>query len=71
MDTSKSLITKISELITNIETNYPEIYSFIDEQPVTIPTDNHPDMNDEVLNDYLESLKQLLAHHLDTHPENP
>jgi len=64
-------ITKILNEITLItlemETNYPEIYRFLDEDTLTLPFKEHPSINFEVLFDYLESLKQLLFHHKNTH----
>ena len=67
MKNTKELIIKINELTTKIETEYPELYPFIDEQPLTIPASDHPDTNSKALKDYLQSLEQLLQHHLETH----
>ena len=50
-----------------IETKYPEIYKFLDEDTLTLPFRRHPKINAEVLMDYLQSLKQLLSHHKETH----
>lgn len=61
------LLREITLLTTNIETNYPELYGFLDENPMTIPMSNHPDIGIEVMQDYLKSLKELLRHHLETH----
>jgi len=63
----QKVLTEITKLTFEIETNYPELYQFLGENPLTIPSENHPDINKKVMQDYLESLKQLLAHHLDTH----
>ncbi|GAA4275420.1 hypothetical protein [Aquimarina mytili] len=71
MNPSQNLINQINRLTTKIETQYPEIYHFIEEQPITIPSNNHCDTNDKTLLDYLDSLRQLLEHHLDTHRKNP
>ncbi len=70
MNTPKKLISEITEITTNIETNYPELYKFIEEQPITIPVSNHPETDEKTLQDYLDSLKQLLNHHLETHKKN-
>ena len=67
MKNTKELIIKINELTTKIETEYPELYPFIDEQPLTIPVSDQPDTNSKALKDYLQSLEQLLQHHLETH----
>ncbi len=67
MTNSKSLLTKITQLTSNIETNYPELYRFLDENPLTIPNVSHPTIDQASLLAYFESLKQLLRHHLETH----
>ena len=61
------LLTEITELTNTIETNYPELYRFLDENPMTIPATDHPHIDKKVMQEYLESLKQLLEHHLETH----
>ncbi len=61
------ILTEITQLTTNIETNYPELYRSLDENPMTLPVSNHPHIDKKVMQEYLESLKQLLEHHLETH----
>lgn len=61
------LLKEISKITANIETNYPELYRSLDENPMTIATSNPPNVDKIAMQEYLESLKQLLAHHLDTH----
>ena len=63
----KNILTEITQLTNNIETNYPELYRFIDENPMTIPSSNHPQITKEIMEDYLGSLKQILKKHLETH----
>ena len=67
MKTLRELLTDITNLTTNIETNYPELYKFLGENPITIPSTDHPDITITIMQDYLNSLKQLLKHHLETH----
>lgn len=67
MTNSMSLLTKITQLTSNIESNYPELYRFLDENPLTIPNVSHPTIDQDTLLAYFESLKQLLKHHLETH----
>ena len=67
MKNLQELLDEITELTFKIEKNYPELYKFLGEDPLTIPSENHPHINKKVKQDYLESLKQLLAHHLETH----
>jgi len=70
MEKMHKLFREITLLTTNIEVNYPELYRFLGENPLTIPANNHPDINVEVMQNYLESLKELLSHHLETHKVN-
>lgn len=63
----QKIVTEIAQLTKTIETNYPEIYKFLDEIPMTIPSENHPNIDEIVLQEYLESLKQFLKHHIETH----
>ncbi|MGB2759884.1 MAG: hypothetical protein ACSHXG_14400 [Maribacter stanieri] len=61
------ILNEITELTLNIETNYPELYRSLDENPLTLPVIQHPHMDKEIMQEYLESLKQLLNHYLDEH----
>ena len=65
-----NILREIIQLTVNIETNYPELYRFLDENPMTIPATKHPHVDKVVMQEYLESLKQLLQHHLETHKNN-
>lgn len=60
MKTVKKLLTEISDLIVEIETHYPDVYKYLDENPITIPNMEHPKIDAQELNDYLESLRDLL-----------
>ena len=63
----QNIFKEITEITTNMETNYPELYRSLDENPMTLPVSKHPHMDKNVMQEYLESLKQLLEHHLETH----
>ncbi|ULC57883.1 hypothetical protein MBM09_08105 [Flaviramulus sp. BrNp1-15] len=67
MNELQNIENKIVELTTLIETQYPELYKFLEESPETMPSINHPDINTKIMEDYLESLNQLLKHHIETH----
>jgi len=67
MESITKLLNQITLITLEIETKYPEIYKFLDEDTLTLPFRRHPKINSEVLMDYLESLKQLLIHHKETH----
>jgi hypothetical protein len=63
----QGVLKEITQLTNTIESNYPWLYRTLDENPMTIPATEHPHINKEVMQEYLESLKQLLKHHLETH----
>lgn len=67
MKNLNSLLREITQLTGNLESNYPELYRFLDENPMTIPNEGRPEMNREALESYLESLKHLLRDHLESH----
>jgi hypothetical protein len=70
MNDLKKIFIEINQLTTNIETNYPELYRTLDENPLTISQSKHPHIDKQVMNDYLESLKQLLKNHIKSHKNN-
>ncbi|WP_291968055.1 hypothetical protein [Maribacter sp.] len=61
------ILNEITALTTDIETNYPELYRSLDENPMTLPVSQHPHLDKEVMQEYLESLKQMLHHYLVEH----
>ncbi|MDA9089417.1 hypothetical protein N9K15_00545 [Maribacter arcticus] len=67
MKNLRNVLIEIEKLTTNIETNYPELYRSLDEDPLTIPSIQHPHINKEIMQEYLESLKQLLKNYQETH----
>jgi hypothetical protein len=60
-------VNKILALTTKIKTNYPELYVLLDENPITIPSVIHPTINNNIMQDYLDSLKQILDHYIKNH----
>lgn len=67
MKTLQDIENEILELTTTIESNYPELYAQLGENPITIPSKKHPKMNISIMVDYLESLKQILKQYTKTH----
>jgi len=67
MSQLQSIENEIIRLTTLIESMYPELYKFLEENPLTIPSVNHPNINTKIMEDYLESLDQILKHHIETH----
>lgn len=58
------ILNEITQLTTDIETNYPELYRTLDENPMTLPVVNHPHMDKQVMQEYLKNLKELLEHYV-------
>ena len=67
MKTLQDIEDQIVRLTVSIEVNYPELYATLDENPLTLPTDIRPDMDIKIMEDYLESLKQILKQYTKTH----
>ena len=70
METEK----KINELIINITNcihkNYPELVEFIDEMPITLPDQKHPELNVRSLTSYYNSLVNVVEEYEENHKEN-
>ncbi|QFZ53544.1 hypothetical protein FEZ18_01335 [Oceanihabitans sp. IOP_32] len=66
MKDAQDVIREISELTTMIRTKYPELYRFIDEDPITLPATNNPQMSKEIMENYLERLKFIMKQYLDS-----
>ncbi len=66
MENLQNLLSEITQLTKKIETNYPELYKYLDENPMTIPDESDPEINKKVLQKYLESLRQMLKNHIET-----
>jgi len=67
MKTLQDIEDQIIRLTISIEVNYPELYATLDENPLTIPSTAHPKMDKRIMEDYLESLKQILKQYIKTH----
>ena len=70
MKLMQELLSEIMLLTNEIETEYPELYRFLDENPMTIPSDSHTNINKSILKEYLDSLKQLLENYLESHQKD-
>ena len=56
------MIIGIKNLIT---TKYPELQKFLDEMPITIPTEDSPEINIEILSSYYNSLYDMVEDYKD------
>lgn len=63
MKNVQKLLTEISEVTRDIETNYPELYKHLDENPLTIPSMDNPKIEAPELENYLNSLKSMIANY--------
>ena len=66
MTALEKTLAEITHITINIETNYPELYRNLNEDPITIPSLGTANMNLEVMQEYLDNLKQLLKQYLET-----
>ncbi|HZJ19333.1 MAG TPA: hypothetical protein VFD35_03130 [Pricia sp.] len=64
MKAEQNILSEITDITIQIETCYTELYRFLDEDPITIPSTARPDLTERTLVEYLEDLKGLLKHHL-------
>lgn len=60
MKSEKELNSKILKISTTILEKYPELSEYLTEMPVTVPTENDPEITLNHLKTYYESLKALL-----------
>jgi hypothetical protein len=61
------LLDDIARLTANIETNYPELYKYLGETPLDIGEASSGKITTADLENYLETLKDQLQHHIQTH----
>ncbi len=66
MNNLQNTLKEISQLTITIETDYPELYKYLDENPMTIPSEANPSIDKKILQEYLESLRQLVKNHIET-----
>ena len=60
MDAEQDINTKIIAITKKISEQHPELLSFLNEMPVTIPDESDPKINAKILKDYYDSLEKLL-----------
>lgn len=58
---------EILEATAKIRKDYPELIKFLDELPQHLPDDSNQDVNLKALNDYLNSLNELMENYSKEH----
>jgi hypothetical protein len=67
MKNVQQLTNEINDLTFKIEQEYPELYQYLDENPITISGDGDDKLLTRNFSEYLESLKSLLERHIESH----
>jgi hypothetical protein len=67
MKTEAELNRNIVKITMTIRNEFPELMKFINEMPVTIPNLENPEINIKILQDYFDSLKDLLRKYAPNH----
>jgi hypothetical protein len=65
---TKDLNSKIMEITIIIKDKYPELLKYLDEMPVTIPSEKNPEITLKNLSAYYESLNTVLNKYKLEHP---
>jgi len=67
----QKIMAEINKITLEIEEKYPELYSHLGENPMTIPNDDDPNVVEKNLSEYLESLKVQVKHHVEKNASKP
>lgn len=67
MKTEADLNEMILEITNKIHKNYPELVTYLDEMPITIPDQKNPDLTLEALNSYYNSLIVVVNDYEENH----
>ncbi|TRX31890.1 hypothetical protein FNW52_18025 [Flavobacterium sp. ZT3R18] len=67
MEDAKELNTQILKTTMLIRKQFPELSKYLLEMPETIPDVKNPEMNKQVLKEYLNSLKEILGKYAPNH----
>jgi hypothetical protein len=67
MQTEAEINNDILTITMLIQNKYPELSKYIAEMPVTIPDEARPHINLKILQDYCDSLNQLLNKYAPSH----
>lgn len=71
MENENEINAKIMEVTLKIQDEHPELVEFLNEMPVTVPNKNKPEINTKQLEDYYDSLVNMVEHIETSLPTNP
>lgn len=66
----KDLNDRIMEVTLIIQDQHPELMKYLDEMPLTIPSDNDPEVTIKQLKSYHESLISIVNEYKQKYPKN-
>lgn len=67
MKTESEINENILKITMTIRNEFPELMKYLSEMPVTIPTENSPQINITVLQEYYNSLETMLRKYAPNH----
>ncbi|MEO8234136.1 MAG: hypothetical protein ABI549_01875 [Flavobacterium sp.] len=67
MKTEAELNDNILKITMTIRNEFPELIKYLNEMQVTIPNVSAPEINSKILQDYYESLENLLRKYAPNH----
>ena len=67
MKTETQLNESILKITMTIRNEFPELMKYLNEMQVTIPDVSTPEINNKILQDYYESLENLLRKYAPNH----
>lgn len=70
MKTIHTLMQELVLLTSQIETNYPELYSTLNETPLFLGESSAHGITTKELESYLNTLKEKLKHYIENHPKS-
>ncbi len=69
MKSAIELTAEIIKITSLIQEKYPELYEYLGEMPITIPSDQNPLIDSQTLNAYYESLVAMLNNYIYSHKQ--
>jgi len=60
---------ELVQLTTQIEMNYPELYTTLNETPLFLGESSSQGVTTKELESYLNTLKEKLKHYIENHPK--